>query len=231
MQQNILAISIIISSLFLATSLEVTNTIPEQITFTRKNFNKDNPTELFKLFVSYPEADGIDEEDRHEINLGIQQVMTQSIADFKEEMRTLQSRSAELTYGVFNFDYLVTFNSDQLVSVQFQKDIDFGDRYGKKTHILTFNYNLSAKRRVHPNTIFSKEASFGNEIYNLLKGKAQNFKPDPKRMFDKFTLTNEYLVFYFDETNSNTAEINEIRLLWLEVQHLLSEKSDGLIFK
>lgn len=231
MQQNIFIISVILLSTFLAPSLETNKPIPEQITFTRKNFNKHNPTELFKLFVSYPEADGVNEEERHEINLGIQKVMTQAISDFKQEMKKLQSKSSELTYGTFNFDYLVTYHSDDMVSVQFQKDVDFGERYGKKSYILTFNYNLNAKRGVRPTTIFSKESSFAREVFQLLKDKAIDFKPDPKRMFDKFTLNNEYLIFHFDETNSNTSEINELKLLWAEVEHLLAEESDFLVIE
>ncbi len=204
--------------------------IPEEVTFKRKNFYKDNPSELFKLFISYPEAEGNDPEEKHEINLGIQRVMTKAIADFKSEMRNLQNKNAEITYGTLKFDYLVTHLSPKFVSVQFQKDIDFGERYGRKSHVLTFNYNLTAKRSTRVQTIFSPETDFAKEVYALLKAKANGFKPDPKRMFDKISLTESHLVFYFDETNSNQNTINEIRLPWSEVNHLLSEDSDARVF-
>lgn len=233
MQQTIIFILIFLVSIVPVDYSSGDRLIPEQVTFTRKVFNKNNPTQLFKLFVSYPLADGTNEEERHEINLGIQKLMTQAIADFKEEMKKVQGKSSEITYGIFNFDYLVTYHSNQMVSVQFQKDVDFGERYGKKSYILTFNYNLSAKRGVNPQTIFSSEGNVAKEVYQLIKAKAQvnDFKPDPKRVFDKFTLTNEHLVFYFDETNSNKEEINEVFLDWSEVQHLLADKSDFLVLE
>ncbi len=203
--------------------------IPEEISFARRNIKKNY--DHYSLYVWYPEAEpnGIVEEQRHAINLAIQTIMTQSITSFQNECRKVVEQNAAQAHAELYFDYLVNFTSSRIVSLRFQEDKRFGGAQENAKQVLTLNYNIEKNRDVKPGNLFDREKEA--ELLSLLRSKMpEGVIPDPKYLFNKFSLTDTAIIFHFDASNSNRPEMHEVALSWREAKPLLAQDSDAEVF-
>lgn len=174
--------------------------------------------------VSYPEAQSTSYREQHGFNICVQKIMTQSVNQFKSRMRKIEQENSSSMRASLVLDYTIIHQCAEYVSIKFEEKIDFGTPQNQEKHIITINYNLKENKNIKPRAVFSEEINIPKLLMEILQDKATDFKPDHNRLFKKFTLTDESITFYFDESNSNQTEIKEINLPWKAIEHLRANK-------
>lgn len=198
--------------------------IAEPIMLIRKSFVKDNPKAQFRMDVSYPEAQGTSYSKQHGFNICVQKMMTESVNQFKSKMRKIEEETSSSMRASLVLDYVIIHQCAEYVSIKFEEKTNFGTPQSQEKRIITINYNLKENKNIKPKEVFSEEINIPKLLMEILQDKATDFKPDHNRLFKKFALTDDFITFYFDESNSNQTEIKEISLPWKAIEHLRANK-------
>ncbi|MEN7550849.1 hypothetical protein AAG747_23210 [Rapidithrix thailandica] len=198
-----------------------------EIRIEKKGFNKENVKELYELNITYPIIHFPQSSINHQVNLGIQKVMSMAITDFTEKNTSQQYRKSDAGYSWLNLNYETYYKRGNVLSLKFIKSSYYSGLDKPKELFLTFNFDLRTGKLIKIEDIFKPDADFKQRLIYLIQDKEKECKFKKDHLLSNFCLEDENFIVTLDENTSQpeTCE-KEIRIAWDKIRDLV--KQDGI---
>jgi hypothetical protein len=198
--------------------------LTDEVRVERVGFNKQNNQRLYEMNISYPIIHFGKEETNHQVNLGIQHIMSEAISVFKRQItEMLQNNQSGFSY--LHLDYEIMLNKSGLISIRFtRKQLVNNERNAQPVLLyLGFNYDLTTGEVLRIEDLFAADTEPVKLLNPVLKKNINHCRYRPEFLLRSFTLNQTGLVLSMDDRSANSNGCPpQVELRWAELEPLVA---------
>lgn len=177
----------------------------------------------YRLDIAYPEVTHLYLESTHHINIFIQRIAWNAVADFRKKLATTHAIDNEV--GQFNLSYQIYYKSSDLISIKFIQSSKVPGEAAFTHRQTTFNFDFLLNQKLSElSDVFEGDTDYTSEIAGLLQSQyGCKISALQVQKYAHCCIIDEGLVLSFPTSPMYGKQ--EFILAWKDISKLLSNRT------